>query len=92
MFKLCRRTMLRMATAYLAVSPLTTISAKAQDGQLPEVKRSEAKPLIREYIEKLSENRKKYTGVELSIFEKRKLENEVMMRMEEAGVYNFWDP
>jgi hypothetical protein len=92
MFKLCRRKMMRMATAYLAVSPIATFSTKAEDIQLPEIKRSEAKPIIREYIEKLSENKRKYTGIELSVFEKRKLENEIMQRMEQSGVYNFWDP
>lgn len=92
MFKLGRRTVLRMATAFLAVSPIAAFSTKSDDGQLPEVKRSEAKPLIREYVEKLSENKKKYTGIELSVFEKKKLENEILQRMEQAGVYNFWDP
>jgi hypothetical protein len=98
MFKLYRRGFLELVAMTAAVSTISAASnciaqeSPETDKLRPSVKRSEAKPLIKEYVERMSENRKKYLGVELSAFEKQKLEHEILSKVEETGVYDFWDP
>ncbi|MGJ0395226.1 MAG: hypothetical protein ACR65U_03210 [Methylocystis sp.] len=95
MYELYRRGFLALVAGTAAMSVASTCAAQDSpklSAPKPEIKRSEAKPLIKEYVERMSDDRKKYLGVELSAFEKQKLEHEILTKIEEAGIYNFWDP
>lgn len=64
----------------------------AQEQALPEVRRSEAKAIIKEYVDKLSEAKRRYSGVEMSVAQKNKMEHEILSDIEQANIYTFWDP
>jgi hypothetical protein len=73
--------------------PLAVLSsAKANDATKPEVKWSQAKPIILEYVEKMAEDSKASTGVELTSEQKAQLVDSVVRNMEAQHIYNFVDP
>jgi hypothetical protein len=77
----------------LAVSlALLTTVALAQERGKPEVKWSEAKPIIMEYVEKMSADYKKSTGVEFTVEQKLMLVNSIIANMEAQNIYAFVDP
>jgi septal ring factor EnvC (AmiA/AmiB activator) len=59
---------------------------------LPEVKRSEAQAIIKEFVNKLSKEKQKFSGVEMSLADKNKMEHKILSQIEEAGIYKFYDP
>lgn len=64
----------------------------AQDKAKPEVKWSEAKPVIEAYVEKLSAVTKEATGQGFSPQEKFQLVGTIMAQMEAQNIYAFVDP
>jgi hypothetical protein len=84
-----RRCLVRLGFA-LPLSALAT-AVMAQEGAKPEVKWSEAKPIIKEYVEKMSAASKQSTGIEFSE-QKSQLVDSIMSRMEAQHIYAFIDP
>jgi hypothetical protein len=75
------------------VLPLAVLApAVAQEGAKPEVKWSEAKPIIREYLEKMAADSKASTGVELTDEQKTQLFDSIVRNMEAQHIYAFIDP
>jgi hypothetical protein len=90
-----RRHFLRATTLLLAARALGAPADMALAQQLsdkPLVKRSEARPMILKYIEKMSQDAKEHTGVELSQKQKNDLVNDILSKMEAQGTYAFIDP
>jgi hypothetical protein len=65
---------------------------RAQESGKPEVKWSEAKPIIKEYVEKMSAASKQSSGVEFTAEQKAKLVDSIMADMEAQHIYAFIDP
>ena len=63
-------------------------SAVAQETAKPEIKISEAKPIVREYVEKMAADAKKNTGVEFTAEQKAQL----VANMKGQHIYAFVDP
>jgi hypothetical protein len=84
-----RRCLVRLGFA-LPLSALAT-AVMAQEGAKPEVKWSEAKPIIKEYVEKMSAASKQSTGIEFPE-QKSQLVDSIMSRMEAQHIYAFIDP
>jgi len=82
-----------LARIFLAL-PLAVITTglRAQDSNKPEVKWSEAKPIIKEYVEKMSAAAKASTGVEFTDEQKAQLVDQISARMEAQHIYAFIDP
>lgn len=79
------------STAFIIAEFL--VSAFAQEfPNKPYVKRSEIKPAINEYVEKISQSRKEHIGVELSKEQKATMANEILSKMELEGSYYYVDP
>jgi hypothetical protein len=85
-----RRCLVRLGFA-LPLSALAT-AVMAQEGAKPEVKWSEAKPIIKEYVEKMSAASKQSTGIEFTAEQKSQLVDSIMSRMEAQHIYAFIDP
>jgi len=58
----------------------------------PYIKRSEIKPDIAEYVERVSEARKRYIGVGLSNEQKAQMAHDILEKMEAQGSYAYVDP
>jgi hypothetical protein len=58
----------------------------------PEVKRSEAKPIIADYVNKLSEASKESTGKEFTAEQKARMVDSILATMENQHLYAFVDP
>jgi len=56
------------------------------------VKWSEAKPIIRDYVEKMAAASKATTGAELSDEQKAQLVDSIVRNMEAQHIYAFVDP
>jgi hypothetical protein len=90
-----RRYFLFIATLLLAARTLRLPAgvALAQQGlDIPQVRRSEAEPMVRKYVDLMSDDAKKHTGVELSQQQKTELVNSILSEMENRGIYGFIDP
>jgi hypothetical protein len=71
---------------------LSTAAMPQEGGGKPEVKWSEAKPIIKEYVEKLSAASKQSIGVEFTTEQKDQLITSIMANMEAQHIYAFVDP
>jgi hypothetical protein len=71
---------------------LVATGVMAEEASKPEIKRSEAKPLIAEYIEKLSAAAKRNSGKEFSPEQKAQLADQILAGMEAQHLYAFVDP
>jgi hypothetical protein len=77
---------------------LSTAAAPQEDGRsprgrdLPQIKWSEAKPIIKEYVEKLSAASKQSVGVEFTNEQKDQLVSSIMANMQAEHIYTFVDP
>jgi hypothetical protein len=64
----------------------------AQEENKPAIKWSEAKPIIREYVERMSQASKNAGGAEFTFQQKSELVDTNMAKMEAQHVYHFFDP
>jgi hypothetical protein len=48
--------------------------------------------IIKEFVNKLSKEKQKFSGVEMSLADKNKMEHKILSQIEEAGIYKFYDP
>ncbi len=95
MTTLYRREFLFTAPLLLAAlgSPAATnITLAQQMSDKPQVKRSEVKPLVRQFVEKMSQDAMKYNGVGFTEEQKIKMVNDMLFKMETQGPYEFVDP
>jgi hypothetical protein len=67
-------------------------SAVAQEAPKPEIKISEAKPIIREYVEKMAADARKNSGVEFTAEQKAQLVDSIIANMKGQHIYAFVDP
>jgi hypothetical protein len=67
-------------------------AALAQEKAKPEVKWSQATPIIQGYVDKLSAASKQTTGVEFSAEEKAQLVEHIKSTMQAQHIYSFVDP
>jgi hypothetical protein len=75
------------------VLPLAVLTpAGAQEAAKPEIKWSEAKPIIREYVEKMAADAKRNTGAELTDEQKAQIVDSIVKNMEAQHIYAFVDP
>jgi uncharacterized protein YpuA (DUF1002 family) len=58
----------------------------------PKVKLSEALPALSQDVERMSQDVKEQTGVELSTEQKNKMVNALLSQMNAEGTYDFVDP
>ena len=73
--------------------PLAVLApAMAQEAVRPEVKLSKAKPIIREYVEKMAADSKMNTGADLTEEQKNQLVDSIVRNMEAQHIYAFVDP
>jgi hypothetical protein len=85
------RRLLGMMSFFIPLSILAA-TAQAQDKPKPEVKWSEAKPLVEAYVEKLSAATKEATGQGFTPQQKFELVGTIMADMEAQNIYAFVDP
>jgi hypothetical protein len=90
MTKITRRNLASMGVA-LPLAFLITAAA-GQNGPQPEIKWSEAKPIIKEYVEKMSAIYKASTGAEFTPEQKAQLVALLSANMEATNIYAFVDP
>jgi hypothetical protein len=89
MANISRRYLVRLGS----VLPLALVaSAVAQEAAKPEVKWSEANPIIREYVKKMLAATKESTGVEVTPERQLQLVDSIIARMEAQHIYAFIDP
>jgi hypothetical protein len=69
-----------------------TGAVTAQENAKPEVKWSEAKPIIKAYVEQMSAVAKKRTGVEFTVEQKNQLVETIVAKMDAQHIYDFVDP
>jgi hypothetical protein len=72
--------------------PVSTGVCLGEETTRPEIKWSEAKPIIKEYVEKMSAASKAGTGVELTDDQKSQLVESIAKDMEAQHIYGFVDP
>jgi hypothetical protein len=82
--------MLLLAAQSLCV-PADVALAQQRPGRA-EVKLSEAKPLVKQYVESISKAAKEHTGIEFSEEQKTEMVNTILSKMEVQGTYAFIDP
>jgi hypothetical protein len=88
-----RRKALSAAGMLLGTLLLLPAASSAQEPSAkPEIKRSELKPIIMQYVEKMSEASKQSTGVEFTWVQKNELASAILKRMEAQENYVFVDP
>jgi hypothetical protein len=92
MKRLNKRSLMGLGLALPLLSVLGTAAVAAEGKQKPEIKWSEAKPIIWEYVEKMSLAKKQSTGIEFTFAEKNELVNAIMAQMEAQNLYAFVDP
>jgi hypothetical protein len=84
------------ATTLLVAAGVPFVAADValaqQKSAKPEVKISEAKPVIIQYVEKMSQAAKDDLGVELSPQQKTEMVNAILSNMQAQGSYAFVDP
>jgi hypothetical protein len=81
------------AVAQEAAKPVTAFGrAVAQEAAKRVIKWSEAKPIIREYVEKMAADSKASSGVELTDQQKTELVDSIVRNMEAQHIYAFVDP
>jgi hypothetical protein len=92
MKELNKRYLMRLGFALPLLSVFLGTAAVGAESKKPEVKWSEAKPIIWEYVEKMSLAKKQSTGIEFTFAEKNELVNAIMAQMEAQNLYAFVDP
>ena len=58
----------------------------------PQVKLSEMRPSVKEYVERMAQTTKEQTGIELSKEKQAEIVNIILSKMETQGTYDFVDP
>jgi hypothetical protein len=58
----------------------------------PQVKISEARPLIGRYVDKMAQDSKELLRIELSEAQKKEMVEAILSKMETQGTYDFVDP
>ena len=81
-----------LASVGLAMPVVLLASAVAGQQPKPEIKRSVVKPIIVDYVNKLSEASKRTIGVEYSAEEKAQMVDSIFAMMEAQNIYAFVDP
>jgi hypothetical protein len=79
------------AAALVASAALSSAQESSGPGK-PEIKRSELKPVIMQYVDKMSEASKQSTGIEFTWVQKNELASSILKRMEAQDQYVFVDP
>jgi hypothetical protein len=94
MSEFSRRNFLGAITALLSILLVGTLAGaqeKATQGKA-EIKRSDLKPVIMQYVEKMSQDSKKTTGVEFTAAQKADIASSILTKMEAQNIYAFTDP
>lgn len=89
---MCRRELIRSA----AMLPVATLGMFAhadivlaqQTSNKPDVKLSEVRPVISQFVKEVSE----LSGRKLSQADKSKLESDILTKIQDQRIYNFVDP
>jgi hypothetical protein len=93
MAMLYRRHFLRSVMLILAPLALPVPTPRAQETySRPEVKISELRPVVKRYIERLSQAYEKHTGVGFSEQEKKVMVEETISKLEAQRFYAYVDP
>ncbi|MGH6857529.1 MAG: hypothetical protein ACRECP_07805 [Methylocella sp.] len=93
-----RRHFLRRATLLLAVAapalstPANVALAQQQTPGKAILKRSEARTVVTQYVEKMAQDAKERMGVDLSSEQKNKMVSDILWDMETTGIYTLVDP
>jgi hypothetical protein len=90
MTKISRR--FAMGMSLVLPAALLSTALMAQEKAKAEVKWSEAKPIVKQYVEKMSAASKQTTGVEFTAEQKAHLVDSIMANMEAQHIYDFVDP
>jgi hypothetical protein len=87
---LSRRQLVSVAGSFAFLYSAT--NGIAQESSKPEVKVSQARPIVTEYVEKLSAASKANGGDEFSAQRKAEIVDSILATMKDQHVYNFVDP
>lgn len=85
----------RRNLAYMGLGlPVMLLSSAAvsQESGKPEIKWSEAEPIIKKYVEQLSEASKQSTGIEFTTEQKTILAQQIRQNMDVEHLFAFVDP
>jgi hypothetical protein len=75
-----------------AMSVSANVALAQQNLVKPEVKLSEAKPLVMRYVENMSQASKELTGVEFTSEQKIEMRDAMITKMKDQDIYMFVDP
>jgi hypothetical protein len=95
MRKMHRRHFVRATMPSLAALALTLSANVAPAQQMPnkpQVRLSEMRPAVMEYVERMSKSAKEQIGIEFSKEKKIEMVNIILSDMEAQGIYDFVDP
>jgi hypothetical protein len=76
----------------LGLSVPANMALAQQVREKPQLKQSEAKLVIQQYVEKMSDAAKKHSGVEFSEEQKIELADGILSNMKDRRIYDFVDP